>query len=123
MKYLVLAANILLGFIFTLGGLNGFFSFFELPPMSPAAGNFLEILIQSGFMKVIKGLELALGLMILVGFQRPIAYLMVMPISVGIALFEVFILQVPGIGLLLTLLNAFLIWNKRELYFPMLKLA
>jgi putative oxidoreductase len=123
MKCLVFATNVFVGLIFTVAGLNGFFAFFELPLMPPLATNFIDALIESGFMSVIKGFEVVLGLMILFGLQRPMAYVMLFPIAVGIALFDLFILKQMGAGLVLTLLITFLIWSKKELYFPMLKLA
>jgi hypothetical protein len=123
MKYLVFATNVFVGLIFTVAGLNGFFAFFELPPMPPLAKNFIDALVESGFMYTIKGFEVVLGLMILFGFQRPMAYVMLFPIAVGIALFDLLILREMGAGLVLTLLIAFLIWRKKELYLPMIKLA
>lgn len=54
--------------------------------------------------------------MLLINFKRPLAWLLLLPIIVGIAMSETFIFKTPGIGLVLLILNFFMIYVHREKY-------
>lgn len=89
MSKAVLAARGVLGLIFVVFGLNGFFNFIPVPPMPEEAGMFLGSLAASGYMfPLIKSIEVLTGAMILVGFQLPFALLLLAPIAVNILLFH-----------------------------------
>ena len=47
---LALVARIILGLIFFIFGLNGFFHFIPVPPMPEAAGAFMGALAKTGYM-------------------------------------------------------------------------
>jgi uncharacterized membrane protein YphA (DoxX/SURF4 family) len=120
MRYAVLAANILVGLVFTVFGLNFFLGFMPMPPMEGDMGTFAGVLASTGFLKAIKVLEVIFGLMILANFQRPLAYILLAPIVVGILFTEIFVMKQPGIAVVLTALLGFLIYTNRERYTSML---
>jgi putative oxidoreductase len=118
MRIVNLVANILVGLVYTVFGANFFFQFIPMPPMEGDAGSFIGVLASSGTMAVVKILEIAGGLMLLSGFQRPLGYVILMPITIVIVLFEVFIAKTPGIGIALLALLSFLIWANKERFMP-----
>ena len=70
--YLPLVARVLLGLVFTVFGLNGFFGFMSMPPMPDAANDFMGALAQSGyFMPFLKAVETLAGIALLAGFFAP----------------------------------------------------
>jgi preprotein translocase subunit Sss1 len=118
MKYLLLIANGLVGLVFFVFGLNGFLNFMPMPPMEGDTAVFAGVLMSSGYMYAIKVLETIFGAMILFNFHRPLAYMLLAPIVIGIFFFEIFIAKEIGIGLVLTGLLGFLIYTNRERYMP-----
>jgi putative oxidoreductase len=120
MKIATLILNSLLGLVFVVFGLNGFLNFIPMPPMAGDAGTFAGVIASTGFLKVVKILEIVFGACILIGFQRPFMYILLMPIVVGILLFELLIAKQPGIGVLLFVINAFLLYTNRDRYMPMI---
>lgn len=120
MKYATLVSAILLGLVFVIFGLNYFFSFIPMPPMEGYPATFFSAIAPTGFLRIIKILEILFGAMLLVGFQRPLATILIAPIVIGILLFEVCIAGVPGIGVVLTALVVFLLYSYREKYMGIL---
>ncbi|MEY4903507.1 MAG: hypothetical protein RLZZ292_1322 [Bacteroidota bacterium] len=116
MKYAILAANILVGLVFTVFGINFFFSFMPMPPMEGDMGTFAGVLASTGFLRAVKVLEVAFGVMILANFQRPLVYILLAPIVVGILFTEIFVMKQPGIAVVLTALLGFLIYVNRDKY-------
>jgi putative oxidoreductase len=121
MKIATLVINVLVGLVFTVFGLNGFLNFIPMPEMPDGpVKTFTGVMMSTGFMHVVKALEVIFGVMILANFKRPLAYVLLMPIIVCIVLFEILIAKQPGLGILLLLLNGFLLWTNREKYSAML---
>ena len=82
-------AKILLGGAFLVFGLNGFLNFLPVPP--PAGDHaqaFLGALVGSGFIKVVKALEIVGALLIISGRLAPLGLLILGPIIVVIALYD-----------------------------------
>ena len=87
-----LGARILLGLIFTVFGLNGFFNFIPMPPPEGAAAAYLGGLAASGyFFPVLKITEIISGLLLLSGRFVPLALLFLAPIVVQIFLMHAFL--------------------------------
>jgi uncharacterized membrane protein YphA (DoxX/SURF4 family) len=110
--------RILLGLVFTVFGLNGFFNFIPQTPMPPAAGAFAGALFAAGyFFPLLKTFELASGLLLLSGRFVPLALTLLAPIVVNIFFFHTF-LAPSGIGLalVLVLLEAGLAWAYRDAF-------
>jgi uncharacterized membrane protein YphA (DoxX/SURF4 family) len=92
MKHAGLIARILLGLIFFVFGLNGFFNFIPVPPPPEAGMKFLGALGGTGyFFPVLKATETIAGLALLSGFFAPLALVILAPIIVNIFLYHYFL--------------------------------
>jgi len=120
MKFAVIGARVLLGLIFVVFGLHGFFqfSFIPAPEMNEAAGSFMGALVGTGyFMMAVKLVELTSGLMILTGRFLPLGLILLAPVSVNILLFHIF-LEPAGMGMaiFIVVMQLFLAWAYRDSY-------
>jgi putative oxidoreductase len=89
MKIATIVARYLLGLIFTVFGLNGFFNFIPATPLPPMATQFFTLLITSHFIVPIFLLQLACGLLLLSGRYVPLALTLLGPILFNILLFHI----------------------------------
>jgi putative oxidoreductase len=86
------AARILLGLIFFVFGLNGFFHFLPQPPMSGPPADFAGALVASGYMfPLLKGTEVIAGVLLLAGRLVPLALTILAPVIVNIFAFHLFL--------------------------------
>ncbi len=106
----------LLALVFLVFGLNFFFHFIPMPPMSGDAGAFGGLLYKTGYMTVVKVLEVSIGILLLVPKARALALLLIAPIVVNILLFELCISHQPGIGVVILLVNVIGIVLNKEKY-------
>lgn len=91
MKIATLIARLLLGFIFLVFGLNGFFHFIPMPPPPPGvAGQFMGAIFVSHYYVVIFFLQLMGGLLLLLNRFTPLGLTLLAPIIVNIVCFHVF---------------------------------
>lgn len=118
MKITKTIAVYLLAIPYLLFGLNYFFNFFAVPPMEGAAASYIGVLVSSGFFALLKVVEITLSLFLLFNFRRPMALVLLAPISLNILLFELFIVGMPGLGLLMVILNLFLLITNYSNYKP-----
>ena len=117
-------ARVLLGLAFTITGLDGFLHFLPQPTTPPPEGAMaLAIaLMKSGYMvPLIKGTELAAGLLLLSNRFVPLALVLLAPVVVNIVAFHAF-LAPEGLGLAIALLGIelALAWAYRAAYRPLL---
>jgi putative oxidoreductase len=92
MKIVTLIARILLGLIFVVFGLNGFFHFLDMGPMpSGLAGQFIGALVQSHYFLVVAALQVAGGALLLVNRFVPLGLVLLGPVIVNIVLYHVFL--------------------------------
>ena len=106
----------LLALVFIVFGLNFFLHFLPMPPMDGDAGAFAGILYKTGYLTVVKVLEISIGILLLIKPARALALLLIAPISVNIMLFELCIAHKPSIGVVLVLINAIGIILSKEKY-------
>lgn len=110
MDKVTMAARLLLGLLFVVFGLNGFFQFLETPPMPEQAGGFIGIMAGSGYFGVVKGLEVISGVLFLVNRKVPLGLFLLGPVLVNILLFHIFLapagLPVPVVAAVLYGLTA-----------------
>jgi uncharacterized membrane protein YphA (DoxX/SURF4 family) len=122
MKYMPLAARIVLGLLFFVFGLNGFLNFLPMPNTMPeAAMSFAGALANTGYMfPLIKGTEVLAGALLLAGIAVPFALLILAPIVVNIVLFHL-ILAPGSYGMLavIVVLLLYLAYTHRALYKPL----
>lgn len=96
MKHTKTALRLLLGLIYFVFGLNGFFQFLPMPPLPEGAGQFLGALAGSGyFFPVLKATEVLAGAALLSGFFVPLSLVVLAPITLQIFLFHAFL--TPGL--------------------------
>jgi putative oxidoreductase len=106
----------LLGLVFLVFGLNGFLHFIPLPPMGEDANTFMGLLFKSGWLSIIKVLEIVCGAMIVFNFKRPLALVILAPIVVCILLFHLLIAGEPAMAAVLTVLLGYLLYAHRGAY-------
>ena len=90
MKKTSTVSRYLLGFIFSVFGLNGFLHFIPMPPPQGLGGQFMGALYMSGELYVIMALQLIAGLLFLANRFVPLALAIIAPVVVNILLFHVF---------------------------------
>ncbi|MEI6348454.1 MAG: DoxX protein [Bacteroidota bacterium] len=123
MKYLNQITATIFSLPFLIFGANYFFNFIPMPAPAPDSqvAAFMGVLYATKYMLVVKILEITLSTMILVNIKRALALVLITPIVVNILLFELFIAQQPGIGVILILINLFLLYRYKDNYLPILK--
>ena len=111
MKIAVLIARILLGFMFAVFGLNGFFHFIpmQLPPGDP--GTLFTIMFKYGWFTFISSLYVIAGVLLLIGRDIGVALTILGPIIVVILLYHI-TMDPKGLpmALFVALLEVFLIY-------------
>lgn len=121
MKIAKTIVSVLLGIPFLVLGLNYFFNFLPMPPMEGKGGQFIGLLYSTGYLGVVKVLEVPLSLLLISGYLRPLALVLIAPIAVNILLFEIFMMGTPGIGVALVAMNGFLLFAYKEKYISIVK--
>ena len=115
MKYLIVIARLLLGLVFVVFGSNAFLHFIPMPPMQGQAGAFIGALASSGYLYVIAVLQVAGGLLLLLGARFVALGLTLLgPVIVNIMLYHVF-LDPSGapLAIVISILSLFLLWVYR----------
>ena len=90
MKIAYNIARYLLGFIFLVFGLNGFFHFLPMAPPPGVAGQFLGALFISHYLVVIFFFQLLAAILLLLNRYTPLALAILAPIIVNILCFHAF---------------------------------
>lgn len=95
MKLIPTGARLLLGLIFVVFSLNFWIGFLDVPtpPDGSKAAAFMGALYSSGFLTVVKVLELIGGLLLLSGRFVNLGLVILGPIVINIILYHVFIVQ------------------------------
>src|SRR6185437_9135396 len=120
MKIATVIARVLMGLVFIVFGLNGFFHFIPQPktPMPDAAQKFMAGLMATGYMfPLLFGLQTLVGVMLVAGLFVPLAIVLIAPVIVNIILFHVFVMPAtiaPGIVVLV--LECYLVWAYRSYF-------
>ncbi len=86
MKIASTIARYLLGIIFTVFGLNGFFNFIPPQPIPPLALQFVTVLMTSHYMVPIFVIQLVCGLLFLANRYVPLALTLIGPVIFNILL-------------------------------------
>lgn len=114
--------RVLLGIILIAFGINKIYSFIPLPQPSPEAARFMESLADTGYiLTVVAIFEIIIGLLLLLRLWVPFVLLLLVPLSLNILLFHIF-MDIPAIGtaILVVILNGILLYKHRLKYKPLL---
>jgi hypothetical protein len=121
MKIAVLVARILLGLIFVVFGLNGFFLFITPPEHTPVGNAFINLLVTTGFMYVEKSFEIIGGALLLLDLYLALGLAILAPVVVSILLFHLLMERnTLVIGVVPFLLWVILAWAYRRQFAPLL---
>ncbi len=122
MKIIKHIPTYLLAIVYLVFGLNYFLHFIPTPPQVPGnAGTFAGLLFTTGFLALVKSLEVAFAILLFIPKTRALALLLIAPITVNILLFEIFMAQQAGFGIVLVLLNSIAIFQHKEKYMNIVK--
>ena len=89
---IIIVLRILLGLIFLIYGLDGFWHFLPPHQMSEQTNAFIEALIDSGFIwSLMKGTQVAAGVLLLTNLYVPLALVLLAPIITVIFCIQLFI--------------------------------
>ena len=115
MKRVILVARILLGLVFVFFGANLILHFYDTGMPTGDAGQYMLIMVRSKWMTFAGVTQLVGGILLLVGRYVPLGLAMLGPVIVNILLFHLLLLNGSGIalGLVVTVLEVFLIWAYR----------
>ena len=117
MKIVNLIARILLGLIFLVFGLNGFFHFIQAPMPTGVAGQYIGALFVSHYAVLVFLLQVIAGVLLLANRFVPLAIALLGPIVVNILLYH-FSMSHEGIPLaLITTLLWLIVFYKVRLAF------
>ena len=118
---LVTVLRILLAVILIVFGSNKFFNFIPAPPMEGPPAEFMGALFQTGyFFPMLAIVETLAGLLLLFNKWIRFALVMLVPVSVNILLFHIFLAPSSiGPGALLAVLNGLLIYSGWKHYKPL----
>ncbi len=111
------------GLFWFIFGLNGLFHFFPIPAPPQDSAYFMEAMQRSGYaLPMIYGMEVVGGVMLLLGGWKPLALLLLAPITANIVLYDLTLNPSGlGIGLAVAALHAFLLWRSRAAFQPLLQ--
>ncbi|MFY8091629.1 MAG: hypothetical protein ACOVMI_10275 [Chitinophagaceae bacterium] len=111
----------LLGLVYLVFGLNFWLKFLPMPPMTGDPATYFGVMYSSGYLTVVKVLEVVIALLLFVPKTRALALLLIAPITINILLFELCIAKAPGIGIILLLVNAIGIFLNKDKYWAIVK--
>ncbi len=121
MKTVDLIITYLFAFIYFVFGLNFFLGFIPMPELGGDALTYMALLASTGYMAAVKVLEITVAIMLFLNIRRPLALLLILPVSTNILMYDVFIVGLPTLGLLMMLLNIYLVYRNRKHYRGILK--
>jgi len=116
-----LLVRIALGITLIVFGSNMVHPFIPLPPPTGQAADFMNSLGATGYIFPVVGvLEILIGVLLLLKKWVAFALILLVPISLNILLFHLF-LDIPGVSLalLVVLFNAILIYKHWKQYTPL----
>ena len=123
MKVATIIARVLLGLMFVVFGSNIFLHFIPMPPQTPSlATDFSKALMESHYVYVVGFLQVAGGLLLLIGRYVPLGLTLLGPVIVNILLFHIF-LEPSGLpmALIVAVLALFLLWRYRTNFAGLVK--
>ena len=116
MKIATVISRSLLGLIFVAFGSNMFLHFIPMPPPPEGpARDFMTALFVSHYLYVVGALQVAGGVLLLLGRRVPLGLVLLGPVIVNILCFH--LLMAPAglpMAIVVSVLGLFLLWRYRE---------
>ena len=123
MKHAPTIAGALLGLLFVVFGLNHFLNFIPMPDMPPppeAVLQFMGALVPTGYLSLIKVLEITGGVLVAFPRTRNLGLLVLGPIIVNILAYHIFLNKgatlLDPVLVLVCVLALFLLWSERRAF-------
>jgi hypothetical protein len=117
-------ARVLLGLLFLIMGLNGFFNFLPAPTsIPPKAGAFFGAMMATGYLiPLVSATQAVAGVFLLSNRFVPLAVVILAPVVVNIAFYHVFLSPTMGVPLaaVALVLELYVAWAYREAFRPLL---
>jgi len=115
--------SLLFGLMMINSGFNKFFNYMPMPEIPEAAGQFMYAIIQSGWLFVLVAIvEIIGGALIIYSKTRALGAVVLLPIIVGILLFNLVMAPSGAImGLILFAINIWAIVENTGKYLPMIQ--
>jgi hypothetical protein len=123
MSKIKIVIRYLLGAVLLVFGLNGFFQFMPMPPLTPEAGDFMGALVNTGYMMpFISIVKIVCGILLLSNKYVSLGLVLVFPVLLNAFLFHL-ILDIGGIAgaLFAMTMNIYLFFVNKENYSSLLK--
>lgn len=112
MKIAAMIARYLLGLGFVVFGLNAFLQFLPPPELSGQGGEFMELMVESGYFNFVAVIKIVGGLLLLLGRFVPLGLTLLGPVLVNILLFHIaFDPAGTGMGFFFTVLWFVVFWQ------------
>lgn len=115
--------RIVFGLFLLFFGLNKFFHFMELGPMSEAAGNYFGALMSTKTITLVAIVEILAGLSLLLNKYGALMMLILMSVSVNAVMFHAFLAPEPQAiagSILLIVLNIAVLFGYKDKYAALL---
>lgn len=122
-RFITNIARFALGGIFLIFGFDGFFEFMPGEVYEGDAGKYMAGLRSAGyFMPFLKIVEIVMGLMLIAGLYTALALVILMPVTINIFLFNLFLnpSSLP-LGIVVLLAHIYLAWVHRKQYAGLFK--
>ena len=124
MKWLALALRILVGLPMVAFGMMYFLNAMPSQPDIPdSAKQMMGVLAPTGWLTIVKVLEVVGGILLLSGRFVPLGLVLLVPVTVNIAIWDAVIMKYamppPPIGTILLVLEIVLIWLYRPYFKPL----
>jgi putative oxidoreductase len=113
--------RIVLGIVLVVFGSNNFLNFLPMDAPTGPAGEFMNSLGATGYIFPVIGiLEVFIGILLLLKQWVPFAAILLVPLSLNILLFHLF-LDIPGVivAFVVVILNVILLYKHWRLYRPL----
>src|SRR6056297_1590154 len=122
-KIVIQILRIFLAALLLVFSLNGFIGFLPMPVPPESAAEFLRAMSEAGFVfPVLYGIELVLGVFLLLNYYTPFVLIAFVPIALSILLYHLFLDPLGGVAGYLTVgIGIILLWAYFDYYKPLLK--
>lgn len=119
-----MGARILLGLMFVVFGLNGFFNFLPQPAAPERLMKFVGALFETGyFMQFVKACEIICGVLLLANVYVPLSLLILAPICINIFLAHAFLApEGLPVAIVVNALGCAIAWARCEKFSEVLKM-